>query len=76
MTAVEMRETTSTRYEFVVPGAAFGGFGAAVADVEDAIRMARLKYRGVFGSDSTFDDWLRVYAADDEIVFWFDGPST
>lgn len=60
------------RHEWRVPGAAFGGFGAAIAEFHKAVAAAHSVYKTIFGSDPTHDDWLRVYAADDDVVLWFE----
>jgi hypothetical protein len=66
------RKTTRVRHEWAIPGATAGGHGAAVAEFYKAIASAETAYRAIFGKDPTYDDWLRFYAADDEIVLWFE----
>lgn len=65
------REVTSTRHEWRIPNAEHGGWGAAIAEVHKAIAAAENRYREIYGKDPTYDDWLRVWAADDEIVLFF-----
>jgi len=66
---------TRVRHEWAVPGADFGGHGAPIAEVWKAINSAETLYVEIFGKEPTYDDWLRVYAADDEIIFWFEEPN-
>ncbi|MFE3081813.1 hypothetical protein [Nocardia tengchongensis] len=72
MASYEHREVHRIRHEWRVPGAGHGGWGAAIAEVQKAIHAAENRYQQVFGKEPSFDDWLRVWAADDEIVFWFE----
>ncbi|WP_405137451.1 hypothetical protein [Nocardia sp. NBC_01388] len=72
MASYEHREVQRTRYEWRVPGATYGGWGSAVAEVHKAIAAAETRYREVMGKDPTHDDWLRVWAEDDDIVLWFE----
>lgn len=48
-----------------------GGHGAAVAELHKAIAAAENGYREIYGKDPTYDDWLRVWAADEDIVLFF-----
>lgn len=66
------RVVTTRRHIWAIPNAEFGGHGAAIAEVHKAITAAENTYRTVIGKEPTHDDWLRVYAADDEILLWFD----
>lgn len=66
------QEVTRIRHEWRVPGAEHGGWGAAIAEVHKAIAAAEARYREIYGMAPSFGDWLRVWAADEEIVLWFE----
>lgn len=74
MASYAHREVHRIRHEWHVPGAEHGGWGAAVAEVQKAIHAAANRYREVFGKESSpvHDDWLRVWAGDDELILWFE----
>jgi len=63
---------TTVRHEWKVPGATYGGHGAAIEEVLKAISAARVTYTDLTGSEPLYDDWLRVYAADDEVILFFE----
>lgn len=64
---------TRVRHEWRVSGATCGGWGTPVAELHKALAAAETKYRDVFHViGNLHDDWLRVYAADDEVVLWFE----
>lgn len=65
-------EETRIRYTWRVPGATYGGHGAAVEELHKAVNAARHKYVEVHGAEPFYDDWLRVYAADDDIMLFFE----
>lgn len=67
------RRVRVTRYEWRIPRAEFGGPGAVVAEVYKVLSAAEVAWRGVYGKEPAYDDWLRVWAADDDVVFWFLG---
>lgn len=66
------RQVSHIRHEWHVPGADYGGWGSAIAEVWKAIASAENTYREVFGKEPTTDNWLRVWAADDRIVLFFE----
>jgi hypothetical protein len=70
------RRKVRVRHEWRVPGATFGGHGVAVAELYKAISSAENRYIEIFGKASTYDDWLRIYAADDDILLWFEEETT
>ena len=72
MASYTHRDVHRIRHEWRVPGAGFGGWGAAVAEVHKAIAAAENRYREVMGREPDTDHWLRVWAADDELVLWFE----
>lgn len=61
-----------TCHEWHIPGAGFGGFGTPIVEIQKAIDAAATIYESVTGCAPRHDDWLRAYAADDEIVLWFE----
>lgn len=63
---------TTVRHEWKIPGATYGGHGAAIEEVLKAISDARVAYTDLHGAEPFYDDWLRVYAADDEVVLFFE----
>lgn len=63
---------TTIRHEWRVPGATFGSHGAAVAELHKALAAAEIYYKDVHGADPYYDDWLRIYAADDDIILFFE----
>lgn len=65
-------KTTKIRHEWRIPGAQFGGFGTPIVEIQKAIRAAENTYESVTGNKPTYDNWLCAYAADDEIVLWFE----
>lgn len=72
MASYEHRQVHRIRHEWSIPGAAHGSFGAPIAEVHKAIAAAENQYRQVFGKDPSYDDWLSVWAGDDDIVLWFE----
>ena len=75
MATYDYHITTIVRHTWRVPGAAYGGHGAAIAEFQKAVHAARNTYVQLHGSEPLYDDWLRVYAADDEVVLFFDTDS-
>lgn len=63
---------TRIRYTWRVPGALYGGHGAAIEELNKAEAAARHTYIEVHGAEPYYDDWLRIYAADDDIVMFFE----
>jgi hypothetical protein len=63
---------TTVRHEWKVPGATYGGHGAAIEELLKAMSAARITYIDMTGSEPFHDDWLRVYAADDEVILFFE----
>lgn len=72
MASYEYQITTIIRHAWRVPGAAYGGHGAAIAELQEAVHAAKNTYVELHGSEPFHDDWLRVYAADDEVVLFFE----
>ncbi|RBO78312.1 hypothetical protein [Nocardia puris] len=72
MASYTHRIVTNRRHIWAIPHAEYGGHGAAIAEVQKAITAAEHAYRAATGKEPAYDDWLRVYAADDEILLWFD----
>lgn len=72
MATYSHRTRTIVRHEWSVPGATSGGFGACIGELEKAIAAAEVTYKDLHGKAPTFDDWLRVYAADDDIILFFE----
>lgn len=66
------REVYRVRHEWRVPGATYSGWGAAIAEVHRAITAAERRYLEVTGREPNSDDWLRVWAGDDDIVLFFE----
>lgn len=66
------RRVTRIRHEWRIPNASFGGHGTAIAEVHKAIASAEQRHREIHGKEPFYDDWLRVWAADEEIVLWFE----
>lgn len=64
--------TTIVRHAWRVPGATYGGHGAAVGELLKAVAAAKSAYEELHGSEPWHDDWLRIYAADDEVVMFFE----
>lgn len=63
---------TTVRHEWKIPDATYGGHGAAIEEVLKAISAARVAYTDLHGAEPFYDDWLRVYAADDEVILFFE----
>ncbi|NKS29295.1 hypothetical protein GS534_00955 [Rhodococcus hoagii] len=47
-------------------------YGGAVAEVHKIVASAENQYYGDFNYRPHHDDWLRVTAEDDTIVFWYE----
>lgn len=63
---------TTVRHEWKIPDATYGGHGAAIEEVLKAISAARVAYTDLHGAEPFYDDWLRVYAADNEVILFFE----
>lgn len=68
MAIYEKRIRTIKRIEYAVPGATPGGHGVPVAELNKALAAAMVDYRAAHGADPRHDDWVRVFAYDDEVV--------
>lgn len=66
------RIVTTRRHIWALPDAEYGGHGVAIEELHKAFAAAEQHYRTVHGKDPRSDDWLRVWAADDEVLLWFD----
>lgn len=67
------RTVHKTRYEFRIESSAFATQHATVRDLTDTIHVALTKLADLRGERATeFDDAIHVFAADDEIVLYFD----
>lgn len=72
MADYEHRRITTHRHEYGIKNATHGGFGVPVAEIEKAIEAAARLYTDLLGHPPRHDDWLRVWAADDEVILWFE----
>ncbi len=66
------RKVIRTRHEWRVPNAQHDGRGAAIAEIHKAIASAENRYCEIYGKEPTYDDWLRVWAGDEDIVLFFE----
>ena len=69
MTDVVASKVQVTRYQWTVPASSLTG--GVVGDVHFAIEAAENVARE-HGVNTEYDDWLRIKAADDEVVFYFE----
>ncbi len=69
MASYTKRTHTIRRTEYAVPGAELHGRGVPIAELNKALAAAMIDYRAAIGEDPRHDDWVRVFASDDEIVF-------
>lgn len=72
MAIYEKRVRIVHRYEYSVPGALPGGHGVPIAELHKAIERAEVDYKAAHGTEPRHDDWLRVFACDEEIVAVFE----
>lgn len=72
MASYTHQEVHHIRHEWRVPGALYGGWGAAIAEVHKAIAAAEIAYEKTFARKPTGDDWLRVWAGDEDVVLFFE----
>ncbi|WP_342801003.1 hypothetical protein [Nocardia sp. No.11] len=68
MAIYEKRVRIVRRTEYAVPGALPGGHGVPIAELYKAIAAAEADYRATHGTEPRHDDWLRLFAYDEEIV--------
>ena len=72
MASYKHRIITTRRHEWGLKNAEHGGFGVPIAEVQKAIASAQNSYETIHGRPPNDNRWLCVWAADDEIVLWFD----
>lgn len=66
------RVETWTRELWIIPHATHGGIGAPIVEMYRAIASAEERFQEIYGRTPQHDDWLRMWAADDEIILFFD----
>ncbi|MGW4124752.1 hypothetical protein [Nocardia sp. NPDC004711] len=72
MAAYVERTRTVTRFEWALRGAEPGSHGVMLGEMLRAIAAAQNRYESVTGKPATYDDCIRAYACDDEIVLSFE----